>query len=401
MAITGNDIVRHKLDGSEEDPRSLNRAGLEALSAGNLIEARRLLETAIERDSEADALWLNLATCCRQMGDDQGEETALARVLAINRGSLAGWIRQAERQQRLFRNEDASKSWRNAFELQTAFGPPNEATRASLAGGKAFLAEQATRLGTAISAALGDESAGEDNRPATWRLRAGIDAMLGSRRIYTNDCAGFHFPFLPAEEFFARRHFPWLEELEASTAAIREEFSALMAEDEMGQFRPYVQMEPGNPANKWSPLDGSLDWNAGFLWEYGQPNEINLSRCAHTRNILESLPLARIAGRGPSAFFSVLAPGAHIPPHTGVTNVRSIVHLPLIVPEGCWFRVGGEKREWVEGQAFVFDDTIEHEAVNPTAEFRAVLIFDVWNPWLSRAEIEGLQAMFAAIELGD
>jgi aspartyl/asparaginyl beta-hydroxylase (cupin superfamily) len=58
----------------------------------------------------------------------------------------------------------------------------------------------------------------------------------------------------------------------------------------------------------------------------------------------------------------------------------------LIVPEGCTFRVGGETRPWIEGQALVFDDTIEHEAINPTAEDRAVLILDCWNPYLSEAE---------------
>ena len=96
---------------------------------------------------------------------------------------------------------------------------------------------------------------------------------------------------------------------------------------------------------------------------------------------------------GIAVFVSILKAGAHIPPHTGVTNVRSIVHLPLIVPDGCTFRVGGDPRPWVEGQAFVFDDTIEHEASNPTDRDRAVLILDVWNPYLSESE----QAMIGKI----
>ena len=62
------------------------------------------------------------------------------------------------------------------------------------------------------------------------------------------------------------------------------------------------------------------------------------------------------------------------------------------VPIGT-FRVGGETRPWVEGQAFVFDDTIEHEASNPTDRDRAVLILDVWNPYLSESE----QAMIGKI----
>jgi aspartyl/asparaginyl beta-hydroxylase (cupin superfamily) len=90
-----------------------------------------------------------------------------------------------------------------------------------------------------------------------------------------------------------------------------------------------------------------------------------------------------------------LKAGARIPPHTGVTNTRAIVHLPLVVPSGCRFRVGGETREWKEGQAFVFDDTIEHEAVNDSERDRIILIFDVWNPHLTPREQDLIVRFFA------
>jgi aspartyl/asparaginyl beta-hydroxylase (cupin superfamily) len=93
--------------------------------------------------------------------------------------------------------------------------------------------------------------------------------------------------------------------------------------------------------------------------------------------------------------FSLLAPNTAIPPHVGVNNARLVCHLPLIVPEGCWFRVGGETRLWERGEVLVFDDTIEHEAMNPTDELRVVLIFDVWRPELQPVE---RQAIAAAIE---
>ena len=69
-----------------------------------------------------------------------------------------------------------------------------------------------------------------------------------------------------------------------------------------------------------------------------------------------------------------------------MTNSRLTVHLPLIVPEGCGFRVGSTTREWVPGSAWVFDDTIEHEAWNDSDAPRAILIFDVWNPELTPLE---------------
>lgn len=78
--------------------------------------------------------------------------------------------------------------------------------------------------------------------------------------------------------------------------------------------------------------------------------------------------------------FSILAPHTRIPGHTRVNNARLVVHVLLIIPPGCHFRRGGEKREWQPGRAFTFDDTIEHEAVNDSDVPPAVLILDVWYP---------------------
>ena len=108
------------------------------------------------------------------------------------------------------------------------------------------------------------------------------------------------------------------------------------------------------------------------------------------------VPQPIIAGAGPNAMFSLLAPKAHIPAHVGVNNSRLVCHLPLIVPEGCWFRVGAETRYWEPGEAFVFDDTIEHEALNPSDELRVVFIFDVWHPNLSEVEQEAVRALIEA-----
>ncbi|WP_223276590.1 aspartyl/asparaginyl beta-hydroxylase domain-containing protein [Sphingomonas daechungensis] len=84
------------------------------------------------------------------------------------------------------------------------------------------------------------------------------------------------------------------------------------------------------------------------------------------------------------------------PPHVGVNNARLVCHLPLIVPEGCWFRVGAETRYWKRGEAFVFDDTIEHEAMNPSDELRVVFIFDVWHPDLTDTERAAVAALIGS-----
>ena len=94
--------------------------------------------------------------------------------------------------------------------------------------------------------------------------------------------------------------------------------------------------------------------------------------------------------------FSLLKPRTTIPAHVGVTNVRLVTHLALIVPEGCYFRVGNETRQWVPGKAWVFDDTIEHEARNDSDKLRVVLIFDIWHPHLTPAE----RALITALNAG-
>jgi aspartyl/asparaginyl beta-hydroxylase (cupin superfamily) len=48
--------------------------------------------------------------------------------------------------------------------------------------------------------------------------------------------------------------------------------------------------------------------------------------------------------------------------------------------------VGGETRNWQMNKAWVFDDTIEHEAWNDSDQPRAILIFDCWNPHLTEGE---------------
>src|SRR6202042_2765893 len=130
------------------------------------------------------------------------------------------------------------------------------------------------------------------------------------------------------------------------------------------------------PLRQWKELNHSRRWSAYFLWNQGRKQEAHVARCPRTTALLAQVPQLDVPGRGPSAFFSILDAHTRIPAHTGVTNTRVTVHLPLVVPPACGFRVGGEVREWKVGTAWVFDDTIEHEAWNDSGEPRMILIFD-------------------------
>ena len=71
------------------------------------------------------------------------------------------------------------------------------------------------------------------------------------------------------------------------------------------------------------------------------------------------------------------------------------------MPGDCTFRVGGETRQWKVGEAWAFDDTIEHEAWNRSDRLRAILIFDVWNPHIGETERELLRQFYRVAETTD
>lgn len=382
------DVARQHLEAvlaiDSNQPVARNALGLDALERSDAAAAAQHFEIACRGDPKAPPLWLNLARAHRELGNPEAERAALEQILAIDQRDLLALIRLAELHERLAEEALAAQRWSAVISLSAGIGDRSPEFVQLIERARTYVEGQSRKLAEAVDDRLaGDlaEASARDRR----RIEAASDALLGRRAIYANHCEGLHYPFLPADEFFDREHFPWLSELEAATDEILAELQAILAGGKQ-TLEPYIAMAPGTPASKWSALDRSLDWGAFHLWKEGERIDENCARAPRTAALAESLPLCRIEGRAPAVFFSILKAGSHIPPHTGVTNVRSIVHLPLIVPSNCRFRVGGETREWRKGEAFVFDDTIEHEAWNRSGEDRAVLIIDTWNPHLSERE---------------
>lgn len=379
-----------------EDPTARNWLGADALARTDAATAAMHFEIACKSEPGEPSHWINLATACRVMGDSERERAALEKALGIDQSDLLALVRIAELHERLGEEALAAERWTAVLAFSSGIHDPSPEFAAILAHAKEYVSERQQRLVLAVENALGDEMAKASTRDSR-RMRTAADAWLRARPIYANRCEGLHYPFLPADEFFDAEQFPWFSELEAATVTIVAELEAILAEGE-AELTPYISMPPGMPSNKWSKLDNSLDWGAFHLWKEGQRFDAACARAPRTAALVESLPICHIEGRAPNVFFSILKPGSHIPPHTGVTNVRSVVHLPLIVPEGCEFRVGGETRSWQRGRAFAFDDTIEHEAWNRSERSRAILIMDVWNPHLSDHERAMICRLYGAAD---
>jgi aspartyl/asparaginyl beta-hydroxylase (cupin superfamily) len=392
-------LLRDLLARAGDQPIALNALGMAVLALGRHGEAADLFRRAIAGDPRSPELWMNLARAFREQGDDSEEQRALEGALAIDQRHFMALVRLAELFERIGDEKQASERWTGVLALAAMMDERPAALETLLDHAREVVARQRAGFTAAIDDGLAEARQGLD--PAERRrFDACIDHALGRRRIYANQPAGMHFPFLPAEEFFERRHFPWLEQIEAKTDVIRSELEALLAEDG-SSIRPYVAMEPGTPTNKWSPLDHSLAWGALHLWKDGRRDDEVCARVPQTAAAVEAVPLCDLPGRTPTVFFSLLRPGTHLPAHSGVSNVRTIIHLPLIVPPGCGFRVGGESREWEVGRAWAFDDTIEHEAWNRSDQVRAILIFDVWNPYLTEVERDLLRRFYDVAATAD
>lgn len=374
------------MDGN--NARELNSAGNQALAAGDFARARELFERAVALDA-VPPLFLNLAFAAQKLGDVAGEKAALDRALAIDPYYQLAIYQRAEW---LLRHGTRSAA-AGAFGNFLATLPPDDQIVPALRGA----ADRARQIVATEQAALAKALDGlASDGPLSPRIAESVALVTGRSRVFRSDPTGLYIPFLPEIPFFDRSQFPWFAELEAATDMIAQELSEVLSAD--AGLEPYVAFGSGTPVNQWAALNHSRDWSAFFLHRDGARVEENCARCPGTTALIEQLPLLDLPGRGPTAMFSILTPGTVIPPHTGVTNSRVVVHLPLVVPAGCGFRVGSIVREWKVGEAWAFDDTIEHEAWNRSDESRAILILDAWNPYLTGEERQQVERLTRAME---
>jgi len=379
-----------------QHPLVLNALAIDHLQAGNPARARELLDIAIRFDTQNPSLWLNLATALRALDESDAEDDALRRVLRLDPRNLFALLRQAERLERRGKQRAAARAYQTA--LQTI--PPQARLPGILRDTVTHAIECVRRNDAALSEHI--ESSVRSVRAGhaaadLERADHGLAAFLGARRIYHPQPTFLHIPKLPAYEFYAREQFAWLAEFEAATDEIRAECERALREDAAGVV-PYIDYPDELPLDQWAELNKSRRWSAFFLWRDGVRVDAHADRCPRTAGLLARAPTADVRGYAPTAFFSILDRKSHIPPHCGVTNARLIVHLPLVVPPNCRFRVGSQTREWREGEAWVFDDTIEHEAWNDSEIPRSILIFDTWHPALNAGEREMIRTAVPAIK---
>lgn len=169
---------------------------------------------------------------------------------------------------------------------------------------------------------------------------------------------------------FDRRQFPWIEAVEARWPEVRRELDGLMGQREaMPNFQDILR--------EVSSIQKDDQWKTFFVKGVGMDCRENARRCPATMEVLALIPGCT------TAFFSILSPGKHIPPHRGAWAGVLRLHLALLVPqpaERCRIRIADELHTWQEGRCLVFDDTYNHQVWNDTDGYRVVLFVDFERP---------------------
>jgi aspartate beta-hydroxylase len=369
---------------------------LEALRSGNAKEAFDFLKSAHDAAPLSDNALFALAHTARALGDYQTCVDTIDRFLKTNPTNVDAVLIKA----------DAFKGLgevRFAAGFYQAFISMTQNMQSIPA-----------RLHTEISRAQKEyqsaakvyedhlrekiKTAGFEAGDGRSRIGQAIDIMLGKKTIYPQNPGKFYFPELPHIQYYDTKQFDWVPEIVEQADVIREELLSVISSEQV--FDPYVQHALNAPTatNMKLKLMDDEGWSAYHLYKDGNPQTDHIAHCPKTLEILKVAPIPKVRTVSPNILFSRLTAGSHIPPHTGICNARILCHLPLIAPPGCWFRVGNQVREWTDGEMLIFDDTIEHEAKNPTSETRVVLIFDIWRPELEEDERALVETIFDAVD---
>lgn len=365
--------------------------------------AIRRLQIAVEVVRDDPAVWIQLASAQMAMDDFGGAVSSFRHGLSLAPRAFVARLQLGMALEQLGQSHEALKAYFMAIESARALGRwQDDATTAP-------------GLRDAVKHAVNYVNQGRRRlfRGALdpLRERYGSDELVRVERslaIYFLDQPAnipdprqkpkfLYFPDIASQPYYPRKHFPWLERLEAATDTVRAELRAVLSQGQ--QLEAFLGQVPAQASRGMLRSSSEQDpaWDAYFFYRHGLRHDEHCARCPQTTALLDTLPLVRIRDHAPETLFSVLSPGTHILPHTGVTNTRLVTHLPLIVPPDCALRVGGEEHAWQEGRCVTFDDTYEHEAWNRSEQTRVVLILDSWHPDLSEAERAAVTDLVEAI----
>jgi aspartate beta-hydroxylase len=371
---------------------------------GDMAGAIDALQAARTARPDDGSIGVDLGVALTNAGRLDEAEAALDAALAVDGGHAIGWLVLGRLREVRGAFDAAHGAWTRAVGIAQRAGewtsdantPPEWRTLVRHAAAQVRRHRRAVYVGAyeALRAVHGDAALARVDHAVRVHLREVADgprdAMQKPRFLY--------FPGLPQTPFMDPFLQPWARRLADAFETIRDDALRVVRED-AHTLPDFIVPPDGAPRDAFVGGDAADPrWQAFFFWRHGERFDANHARCPRTSEVLESLELCRIAGEAPEILFSVLRPGSYIKPHHGVTNVRAVMHLPLVVPPDCALRlVDRGEHAWREGELVLFDDTYLHEAWNRSDRTRIVLLMDCWNPHLTAVEKQALVLLIEAI----
>ncbi len=159
---------------------------------------------------------------------------------------------------------------------------------------------------------------------------------------------------------------PWYDRVVGAHPAIRAEWDAF---DAAGLRLPLIEEMLGG----WQGNVGGW-WRTGALISRGRPRAPLAPHFPATVAALLEVPGLL------SAIWSVLGPGAELPPHQGVNAGALNLLVGVDTPPGSGHEIEGRPVSLDGGAVVIFDDTLPHSAWNHADRPRVLLIGDVLRP---------------------
>ena len=276
------------------DAAGLEAAADRAAASGDRAGARALLARATEADPDRGETWLKLAAMCRAEGDLDAALEAVSGALRIEPLGFVPLLLKANLLEKAGRLAEAGETYGYALAQAPATVPAHlqAMTAHAREAHEAHVAETAGRLARAAA----DTALTEVESGRLGRFRSNI---LRTTRPYHSEPTHFHYPGLREREFHDRGLFPWLEKLEAATAAITEDFHRVMGA-ERAELVPYIQYPDDVPLRQWAVLNRNRAWTAIHLVQNGITIEANARHCPAVMALLGALEQPAIPRRGMS-----------------------------------------------------------------------------------------------------
>lgn len=384
------------MDERLQQARNHTLEGMNALQAGNGQAANTAFLSAIELGWPGPDVWITLSFAKSQLGDMAGRIGALEKALEIDPSSVRARLHYGQALAGSGRVEAAKAAFRKGLQ-GIRHAPRNAEIDQLIKAANSFLGDEAKPAEPSHPLADFAREHAVGSHPDDALFAQSLDFLMGRSVPYASRPTRYLYPGLPNRQFYPAADFDWAGPLAAKTEEIRAELQSLLERQtaEPNQFAPYVEAGGREGETVSHPLLDNPDWGAFYLVKQGERQDANIALCPKTMAAIDAIGADAAPAPATSVLFSLLRPGASIPPHHGMLNTRLICHLPLILPGQCGFRVGNETREWKDGELFIFDDTIEHEAWNHSDRPRYVLIFEIWHPDLTARQRELISKLFA------